>query len=392
MLEELWASGAAPWKDGHDRPRLLAGRRVLLTGHTGFKGAGWRCGSSGWAPRYRPRAAAGTEPALFALLAAADGLVARASATSATGRGRGSVAQARPEIVIHMAAQALVRRSYRDPVETFCTNVMGTAHLLEALRGAPRARRPCWSITTDKVYRNNGQRPCLHRGRSARRRTIPIRRRRPRPRSSSRAMARELLCAKGVAVATARAGNVIGGGDWSEDRLIPDVWRAVQGRRRRCACAIPQATRPWQHVLEPLAGYLALCRALAAGADVPQRAQLRPAAGRRLTVAEVADAMLAAMGCQRALGHGRGAAAAGGASPGARPALAHGRARLAAAAQRLSRRCNGPPTGTAPSRAGADARAMTARADRALRGAAMTARARLRLRRAADPRPSSISG
>jgi CDP-glucose 4,6-dehydratase len=164
-----------------------------------------------------------------------------------------------PEIVFHLAAQALVRASYRDPIATFATNTMGTAHLLDALRDLDDV---CVAVvvTTDKVYRNN-EWPYPYREDDALGGHDPY--------SASKAAAElvaasyrsAFLEAQQTAVATARAGNVIGGGDWSEDRLIPDAVRAWQGGSvltiRR-----PQAIRPWQHVLDPLAGYLHLAERL----------------------------------------------------------------------------------------------------------------------------------
>ena len=268
-------------------------RRVLLTGHTGFKGA-WlalwleRLGAQVFGlalpptipsprgfPNWRPRR---SRSRIGDIRDA--GVVARA------------VQEARPQIVIHMAAQALVRRSYRAPVETFATNVMGTAHLLDSLRGA-EGLQAVLVVTTDKVYRNDGN-------------GHPFAEDDPLggadPYSASKAAAEIVVASMatsffgGKGVATARAGNVIGGGDWSEDRLIPDIWRAVKaGKPLRLRN--PEATRPWQHVLDPLAGYLRYAERLASGADVPKALNFGPLPGDALTVAEIADAMLAAMHC-----------------------------------------------------------------------------------------------
>jgi len=233
------------------------GKCVVVTGHTGFKG-GWL---SLWLARLGARVTGialppHTDPSLFALARVADAVeghhlcdVRDAAALSA------AVRSARPEIVFHLAAQPLVRASYREPVETFASNVMGTAHLLDALRGLESVRVGV-IITTDKVYSNK---ECPY----------PYREDDPLgghdPYSASKA-ASELVIAsyraaflaeQGVALASARAGNVIGGGDWSEDRLIPDAVRAWQsGRPLRIRR--PDAIRPWQHVLDPLAGYMAL--------------------------------------------------------------------------------------------------------------------------------------
>ncbi len=169
------------------------------------------------------------------------------------------IAQADPELVFHLAAQPLVRTSYRDPLDTISTNVLGIAHVLDALRPLTHLR-VLVAITTDKVYQN------LEHG-------LPYREDDHLgghdPYSASKAAAEMIvasyrdayLAAKGVAVATARACNVIGGGDWSADRLIPDAVRAwVQGDTLHIRR--PTAVRPWQHVLEPLSGYLGLAEGL----------------------------------------------------------------------------------------------------------------------------------
>lgn len=236
------------------------GRRVLLTGHTGFKGA-WM---ALWLTRMGARVtglslAPVTRPNLFDLLALVDKCDSHLGDIRDAGLVRDVVVDCEPEVVIHMAAQALVRASYREPIETFATNVMGTAHVLEAMR-ATTTPRVAVMITTDKVYRNREW-------------VWPYREDDPLgghdPYSASKA-ASELaieswrlafLEQQGIAVASARAGNVIGGGDWSEDRLLPDAARAwLSGKDlliRR-----PEAIRPWQHVIEPLAGYLALAEHL----------------------------------------------------------------------------------------------------------------------------------
>jgi CDP-glucose 4,6-dehydratase len=200
-----------------------------------------------------------TAPSLYELAHLADGISSHFCDIRDSAALSQIVCNANPEIVFHLAAQPLVRASYRDPLGTYTTNVMGVAYLLDALRGLKNIRVAVM-VTTDKVYRNNEW-------------LYPYRETDTLgghdPYSASKAASEVViasyrdayLAAQGVAVASARAGNVIGGGDWSEDRLIPDAVRAWQAATpleiRR-----PQAIRPWQHVLEPLAGYLTLARKL----------------------------------------------------------------------------------------------------------------------------------
>lgn len=239
----------------------FAGRRVLVTGHTGFKGS-WLCewllqlGADVVGLGLPPN----TQPALFDQLRLAD----RIHSVFADVRNADSVmrlaAESRPDYVFHLAAQPLVRRSYREPVLTWQCNVMGTLHVLEALR---TFKHPCAAVlvTTDKCYENRewlyGYREEDSLGGFD-------------PYSSSKAAAEIAITAwrrsfyknHPVRFASARAGNVIGGGDWSEDRIIPDCARAWLANRP-VRIRNPNATRPWQHVLEPLSGYLALAAALA---------------------------------------------------------------------------------------------------------------------------------
>ena len=236
------------------------GRRVLVTGHTGFKGS-WlvlwlaRLGAHVTGIALPPP----TNPNLYeaaSLDRACDSRICDVRDGAAL---RAIVAETSPEIVFHLAAQSLVRASYRDPLGTFSTNMLGTANLLDAIRGV-RSIRSAVIVTTDKVYREAaGVAPTAHCE------AAPLGGHDPY--SASKAASeivvesyrQAFLADAGVAVSSARAGNVIGGGDWSEDRLIPDAMRAwlagdVLNVRR------PDAVRPWQHVLEPLAGYLTLAR------------------------------------------------------------------------------------------------------------------------------------
>jgi CDP-glucose 4,6-dehydratase len=249
-------------------PTFWAGRRVFVTGHTGFKGgwlAAWllRLGAEVYGYALRPP----TAPNLHDALGLADAVDGEIADVRDLERLRSALRRARPEVVLHLAAQPLVRRSYADPVETYGTNVMGTVHLLEAVRAAEGVRAVV-VVTTDKCYENR-EWAWPYRETDALGGHDPY--------SNSKA-ASELVAAAyrssyfppadlarhGVGVATARAGNVIGGGDWAEDRLVPDLIRGF-GRGERVVIRHPGAVRPWQHVLEPLAGYLTLAQRLHGG-------------------------------------------------------------------------------------------------------------------------------
>ncbi|WJR68093.1 CDP-glucose 4,6-dehydratase [Neorhizobium sp. CSC1952] len=275
------------------KPDFWAGKRVLLTGHTGFKGA-WlsiwlrRLGADVTGISLPPE----TTPSLFSLarpqLAASHFQDIRDATKLAE-----LVRAASPDIVLHLGAQALVRQSYQDPLGTFATNVLGTANLLEAVRRAPSARVVV-AVTTDKVYRNLEhvfpyRETDLLGGYDAY--------------SASKAAAEIVISSyrdsflreKGVAVASARAGNVIGGGDWSADRLLPDAVRAWQSGQvlhvRR-----PKAKRPWQHVLEPLSAYLVLAERLWSDAALADAYNFGPVSHEAAPVRQVIDIARASYG------------------------------------------------------------------------------------------------
>ena len=272
---------------------FYSGRRVLVTGHTGFKG-GWltlwlhELGATVHGYALNPP----TEPNLFEVAGIGAVLASDTRADLADfARLKLALNETQPEIVFHLAAQPLVRASYRDPLGTLASNVMGTAHVLEAAR-AIDAVRALVLITTDKVYENREW-------------AYPYRELDPLgghdPYSASKAAA-EIVAAsyrssffKGetghpARVATARAGNVIGGGDWATDRLVPDCLSAF-AKNEPVRLRLPQAVRPWQHVLGPLAGYLQLAEQLSAprGAKFAKAWNFGPDASGDATVGKIAE-------------------------------------------------------------------------------------------------------
>lgn len=293
-------------------PRFWSGKRVFLTGHTGFKGS-WMVHwlhmlgavTRGYA------LAPDTDPSMFDLTAAGELCDHVIGDIRDAGRLRAALEAFRPDIVIHAAAQPLVRRSYRDPVETFASNVMGTINLLEACRACDCVGAIV-IVTSDKCYAN-AEWPFAYREND------PLGGKDPY--SASKACAEIVTHAwresyfssdsplsRQVPVASARAGNVFGGGDYSEDRLLPDAVRAFV-RNEPLVLRSPSAVRPWQHCLEPIAGYFRLARACyEAGTTYAGGYNFGPAAGQLLTVGEIATAFAERWGDGAAWEHQAGEA------------------------------------------------------------------------------------
>ncbi len=243
------------WKD----------KKVLITGHTGFKGSWlslWLQGLGANVVGYA--LSPPTQPSLFEIANVAEGMTSVIGDTRDLEHLKSVIAEHRPEIVFHLAAQPLVRYSYKNPVETYATNIMGTVHMLETVRLSESARVVV-SITSDKCYENKewlwGYREDERLGGHD-------------PYSSSKGCAELVISAyrrsyftpetyqhHRVALASTRAGNVIGGGDWAKDRLIPDIMTSIM-ENRPVIIRSPNAIRPWQHVLEPLNGYLTVAEQL----------------------------------------------------------------------------------------------------------------------------------
>ena len=241
-------------------PDFWRGKRVFLTGHTGFKGSWLSLWLQSLGSQVQGYAQAPpTTPSLFEVARVAEGMGSTIGDVRDLAGLQAAMNAFKPDIVIHMAAQALVRLSYAEPVATYATNVMGTVHVLEAVRQTGGVRAVV-NVTTDKCYENRewvwGYREDEAMGGHD-------------PYSSSKgcselvtsAYRRSFFAAGGPALGSARAGNVIGGGDWALDRLVPDVLRAF-GQGQPALIRNPHATRPWQHVLEPLSGYLTLAQRL----------------------------------------------------------------------------------------------------------------------------------
>jgi CDP-glucose 4,6-dehydratase len=273
-------------------PAFWRGRRVLLTGHTGFKGS--------WLALWL--ASLGAKITGFSVdIPSKPSLMEAARVGDALRDVRGDVRdlqavravmdEAKPEVVLHLAAQSLVRQSYATPVETYATNVMGTAHVLEAARTAKTVRAVV-VVTSDKCYENRESGEAYAESDAMGGHD---------PYSSSKGAA-ELVTAAyrrsffgDEKVASARAGNVIGGGDWSVDRLIPDIYRAAAAREP-LRIRNPKAVRPWQHVLEPLSGYLMLAERVAADRAFAQAWNFGPDERDARSVEDVVNRVVARWG------------------------------------------------------------------------------------------------
>ena len=278
--------------------KFWRGRKVLLTGHTGFKGAWLAYWLSDMGANVSGIALAPqTEPNLYTILE----LYNRGSFVTGDINNRevlkNLLSSEKPEIVIHMAAQAIVRKSYEAPIETFSTNVLGTVSLLDAIRRFPSVH-VVLIVTSDKVYENkeeilgyheldklgghdpySASKSCTELATQAMRRSFYGKDKHP------------------ARIATVRAGNVIGGGDWSNDRLVPDIVRGCLGRESVVKLRNPEALRPWQHVLDPLLGYLKLAALLYNNEDGYEGAwNFGPKEGETHSVREVATSLVKALG------------------------------------------------------------------------------------------------
>ena len=278
-------------------PDFWRGKRVLLTGHTGFKGA-W---ASIWLSRMGAQVTGlalppDQRPSLFELAGVERLVTSRLVDLRNPGGVRAEVSAGVFDLVLHMAAQPIVRAAVEDPIGTFETNVMGTAHLLQALRDQA-ALKAVLVVTTDKVYANAETGRAFAEG-------DPLGGKDPYSASKAAAelvaasFARSYFDRSAIPVATARGGNVIGGGDFSRDRLVADIVRAARAGET-VVLRHPDATRPWQHVLDCVAGYLTYLQALAERPDAPRALNFGPRpGGPQVTVGQLANLGVEALGAQ----------------------------------------------------------------------------------------------
>ncbi len=281
-------------------PAFWQGRRVFLTGHTGFKGAwlaAWltQMGAEVTGFAHPPE----SEPNLWALLALSDVRSVTADINDRAALEQ-TLTEVQPEAVIHLAAQSLVRRSYRQPVETFATNVLGVVNLLDAVRACESVRGVVIA-TSDKAYENSHQIWGY-------RETDPMGGYDPYSGSkgaaeiAAAAMRRSFFHPQAAlghqaGIACVRAGNVIGGGDWAEDRLVPDIVRGCLGSSGAVILRAPHSIRPWQHVLEPLRGYLMVAEKLCSGEPgFDEGWNFGPKREDERAVIDVAEALVQAIG------------------------------------------------------------------------------------------------
>lgn len=281
-------TGAAPSADFWD------GKRVLLTGHTGFKGA-W---TATWLKELGALVtgfalAPDTTPALYDQLRLDADIISVIGDLRDASKVKAMVVEWRPDVVIHMAAQPIVRRAIAAPIETLSTNIMGTAHLLQAIAETDTTSQVL-VITSDKVYANNDAGRAFTEG-DALGGKDPYSASKAATELVVRSYAQTYLEDRGVRVATARGGNVVGGGDWAVDRIVPDIVRAAAAGRQP-VLRMPHATRPWQHVLDCVGGYLGYVEALAADANMPRALNFGPVPGHDTTVGELTQALLGALG------------------------------------------------------------------------------------------------
>jgi CDP-glucose 4,6-dehydratase len=273
------------------------GKRVLLTGHTGFKGSWAAIWLSGLGAQVTGLALApDQEPSLFELAGVerlTQSLIVDLRDAAAV---EAALAGREFDLVLHMAAQPIVRTAIADPVATFASNVMGTVHVLQALRAQP-GLKAALAITSDKVYANAETGRAFAEG-DALGGKDPYSASKAATEIAVQSFAKSYYEAAGVPLATARGGNVIGGGDFSPDRIVADIVRAARGQRQ-VVLRHPDATRPWQHVLDCVAGYLVYLQALATTPGTPRAMNFGPKpGGREVTVGELATLGVEALGAQ----------------------------------------------------------------------------------------------
>ncbi|CAN7208476.1 CDP-glucose 4,6-dehydratase [Phenylobacterium sp. LjRoot164] len=278
-------------------PAFWAGKRVLLTGHTGFKGS-W---AAVWLAQMGAQVtglslAPDQTPALFDQAGVADLVDSHFVDLRDQAAVEALASDRQFDLVLHMAAQPIVRTSIEDPVSTFASNIMGTAHLLQALRAQP-ALAAALVVTSDKVYANNEQGRAFQEA-DALGGKDPYSASKAAAEIVTQSFARSFYEKAGVPLATARGGNVIGGGDFSRDRLVADIVRAGQTQ----AVAVlrhPEATRPWQHVLDCVAGYLVYLERLATDPAAPRALNFGPRpGGPEVSVGELATRATQALGAK----------------------------------------------------------------------------------------------